>query len=100
MATLVSVEKASQAATAPSSRTATFIDSADRSEEDVDILSQPPSEGPVEDSFEMVMGPNDADNPKTWSQPYRWVVTMTAARLIMNAYVPIYPFISTVHFMP
>ena len=100
MATPLSAEKASQVATEPSSRTATFIDSADRSEEDVGVLSHPPSEGPTEDSFEMVMGPNDPDNPKTWSRPYRWLVTMTAAILIMNAYVSIYPFISTAHFTP
>ncbi|KAM5544315.1 hypothetical protein V8D89_001975 [Ganoderma adspersum] len=85
MAALVSSEKGPQAATAPSSRTATFIESADRSQEEIDAMAQAPGEGEPEDSFEMVMGPNDPDNPKTFSRPYRWLITMTAAILVMNA---------------
>ena len=97
MAAFVSTEKASQAVTAPSSRTATFIESADRSQEEIDPMAQAPGEGEPEDSFEMVMGPNDPDNPKTFSRPYRWVITMTAAILVMNAYVPNSPFLSRAH---
>lgn len=45
-----------------------------------------PGEQP-EDSFEVIMGPQDPDNPKTWGRVYRWYVTMAAALLLMNAYV-------------
>ncbi|EIW63711.1 MFS general substrate transporter [Trametes versicolor FP-101664 SS1] len=31
------------------------------------------------------MGPDDPDNPKTWSRPYRWYVTMLSAVLVLNA---------------
>ncbi|KAI0776341.1 MFS general substrate transporter [Trametes elegans] len=31
------------------------------------------------------MKPDDPDNPKTWSRPYRWYVTMFAALLVLNA---------------
>ncbi len=98
MAAFVSVEKASQVAIEPSSQTATFIESADRSQEDVDAMAQAPGEGEPEDSFEMVMGPNDPDNPKTWSRPYRWLITMTAAILVMNAYVFVCIFLSRADF--
>ena len=45
-----------------------------------------PGEKP-EDSFEVIMGPQDPDNPKTWGRVYRWYITMAAALLLMNAYV-------------
>ncbi|KAH9853006.1 MFS general substrate transporter [Lenzites betulinus] len=31
------------------------------------------------------MAPDDPDNPKTWSRPYRWYVTMLSAVLVLNA---------------
>ncbi|TBU37202.1 MFS general substrate transporter [Dichomitus squalens] len=31
------------------------------------------------------MGPNDPDNPKTWSKVYRWYVTALSALLLLNA---------------
>ena len=76
-----------------SSRTPTFVDPAERADNE-DVVSQfqheaygpGPGEKP-EDSFEITMNPNDPDNPKTWSRPYRWFVTMLAAVLVLNAYV-------------
>ncbi|PIL25367.1 MFS general substrate transporter [Ganoderma sinense ZZ0214-1] len=86
MAALASVEKSHQAVITLSSRTATLTEFVDRSqEEEIDVMAQAPGEGVPEDSFEMVMGPDDPDNPKTFSRPYRWLITMTAAALVMNA---------------
>ncbi|EJF55857.1 MFS general substrate transporter [Dichomitus squalens LYAD-421 SS1] len=31
------------------------------------------------------MGPEDPDNPKTWSRLYRWYITMASALLLLNA---------------
>ncbi|KAI0776897.1 MFS general substrate transporter [Trametes elegans] len=31
------------------------------------------------------MSPDDPDNPKTWSRPYRWYITMLSAVLVLNA---------------
>ncbi|KAH9884674.1 MFS general substrate transporter [Cubamyces lactineus] len=31
------------------------------------------------------MGPNDPDNPKSWSKAYRWYITMFSATLVLNA---------------
>lgn len=33
------------------------------------------------------MKPDDPDNPKRWSRPYRWYITMVGALLVFNAYV-------------
>lgn len=46
------------------------------------------TEGGKLDPFEVTMGPNDADNPKSWSKTYRWYVTGLSALLLLNAYVP------------
>lgn len=51
-------------------------------DEEVDI-----AEGGKPDPFEVRMGPNDADNPKSWSKTYRWYVTALSALLLLNAYV-------------
>ncbi|PIL32623.1 hypothetical protein GSI_05327 [Ganoderma sinense ZZ0214-1] len=40
------------------------------------------------DPFEVRMGPNDVDNPLSWSKTYRWYVTGLSALLLLNAYVP------------
>lgn len=44
------------------------------------------------DPFEVTMGPDDADNPKAWSRPYRWYITMLSGVLVLNAYVFIFVF--------
>ncbi|KAI0822202.1 MFS general substrate transporter [Trametes gibbosa] len=31
------------------------------------------------------MRPDDSDNPKSWSRPYRWYITMLSAMLVLNA---------------
>ncbi|TBU30061.1 MFS general substrate transporter [Dichomitus squalens] len=79
------------ATTEPSSKTPTFVESGERTESQ-DVVSQfqheaygpGPGEKP-EDNFEMTMAPDDPDNPKTWSRPYRWFITMLSAVLVLNA---------------
>lgn len=56
-------------------------------DEGVDVFRDGP-EGEKPDPFEARMGPNDSDNPKSWSKVYRWYVTALSALLLLNAYVP------------
>lgn len=76
-----------------SSRTPTAVDTSDRAEDDdINLQFEHEAYGPAEgekalDSYEVIMGPDDPDNPKTWSRPYRWYVTMLSAVLVLNAYV-------------
>ncbi|KAI1789345.1 MFS general substrate transporter [Ganoderma leucocontextum] len=43
------------------------------------------SQGGKPDPFQVSMGPNDADNPKSWCKTYRWYVTALSALLLLNA---------------
>lgn len=85
-----------------SSRTPTVVDKdvlyPEETQDDVNIQFEHEAYGPAEgekalDSFEVIMRPDDPDNPKTWSRPYRWYITMLSAVLVLNAYVfDLYPF--------
>ena len=82
------------------SRTPTYVESGDH-DDDSDINSEfeheaygpAPGEKPV-DSFEIIMSPDDPDNPKNWSKAYRWYITMLSAVLVLNAYVVCTHFLS------
>ncbi|OJT09245.1 hypothetical protein TRAPUB_14320 [Trametes pubescens] len=84
----------SNPATEASSRSSTIVDPEDRrrEEQDEDVNSEfeheaygpAAGEKPV-DPFEVTMGPDDPDNPKSWSRPYRWYITMLSAVLVLNA---------------
>ena len=76
--------------TQSSSRTPTFVDQ--NEVDDINLEFEHEAYGPApgekpEDSFEVIMQPDDPDNPKAWSRPYRWFVTMLSAVLVLNAYV-------------
>ncbi|KAI0755190.1 MFS general substrate transporter [Daedaleopsis nitida] len=74
-----------------SSRTPTFVESSDpQDEHDVNSEFEHEAYGPApgekaEDPFEVAMGADDPDNPKTWSPTYRWYLTMLGAVLVLNA---------------
>ena len=62
--------------------------------EDVNSEFEHEAYGPPEgekgvDPYEVRMGPEDSDNPKSWSRAYRWYITMLSATLLLNAYVAI-----------
>ncbi len=83
-----------EVSTEPSSRTPTFVESQDhlRDAEDVNSEFEHEAYGPApgekpEDSYEVIMGPNDPDNPKTWKHWYRWYITALSAILVLNACV-------------
>ena len=77
-----------------SSRTPTFVEQPGQADDHEDInlefeheaFGPGPGEKP-ENSFEVVMGPDDSDNPKAWARSYRWFITMLSAVLVLNAYV-------------
>ena len=57
---------------------------------DVNLEFEQEAYGPLEkpeDQFEVRMGPQDPDNPKSWSRAYRWYITALSAILLLNAYV-------------
>nr|VWP00313.1 Calcium/proton exchanger [Ganoderma boninense] len=54
-------------------------------DEEVDNAFHNIREGGKPDPFEVSMGPNDVDNPKSWSKTYRWYVTGLSAVLLLNA---------------
>ncbi|KAI0808175.1 MFS general substrate transporter [Fomes fomentarius] len=76
-----------------SSRSLTIVDQGDLAEGDGDDVNStfereaygPPDGEKPEDPFEVRIGPDDPQNPKTWSRPYRWYLTMLAAVLLLNA---------------
>lgn len=80
------------------SRASTIVDPeigrprGDDEDEDVNSEFEREAYGPPEgekgvDPYEVRMGPQDPDNPKTWPRPYRWYITMLSAVLLLNAYV-------------
>ena len=76
-----------------SSRTSVTVNPQENEEEDVNTQFEHEAYGPApgekpDDPFEVTMGPQDPDNPKTWSRVYRWYITMASALLLLNAYVP------------
>ena len=85
-------------ATEVSSRTPTFVESPDAPVEDInaefehEAYGPAPGEKPI-DSFEVIMGLDDSDNPKAWSRPYRWWITILAAVLVLNACVLVLSFL-------
>lgn len=78
-----------------SSRTSVTVDPASEDGnlgEDINTQFEHQAYGPapgenIEDQFEVTMGLQDPDNPKTWGRVYRWYITMAAALLLLNAYV-------------
>ena len=75
------------------SRSYTAVDPADRlhhQKEDVNSIAEREDYGIGEeqdDPFEVRMGPEDPEHPKSWSRPYRWYITVVAAFLFFNVYV-------------
>ncbi|OSD00382.1 MFS general substrate transporter [Trametes coccinea BRFM310] len=82
-----------------SSRSSTIVDPVDRPQgpsntegDDDDINSEfeheaygpAPGEKPV-DPFEVTLPLTDPENPKAWSRPFRWYITMLSALLVLNA---------------
>lgn len=81
-------------ATEINSRTPTFVEPDARSVDSGDVNSEFEHEaygpGPGEkavDSFEIIMSPDDPENPKMWKRSHRWFITVLAASLCLNAYV-------------
>lgn len=78
-----------------SSRSSTIVDQGEPTEGDGEDVNStfareaygPPDGEKPQDPFEVTIGPDDPQNPKTWSRPYRWYLTMLAAVLLLNAYV-------------
>ena len=93
-ASLADMSGTQEVPTEISSRTPTFVEPQDPPRDDEDVNSEfeheaygpGPGEKPL-DSYEVTMGPDDADNPKTWKHWYRWYITALSAILVLNACV-------------